>query len=246
MKFFSTMLVRIALALPLLLLGCAGQPTANGDFYTVRSGDTLYSLGRAFGQSYHDIAAWNKISDKDEIQVGQVLRIRPSVTAPVTSGTGDTRVAARKSAPAKRKAAQDGDGASDPQPPEAPAAGELASMNWMWPAQGRATAASGHNLKGIDIAGTAGQPVWASAAGKVTYAGHGIRGYGDLIIIKHSRSLLSVYAHNKAIMVTEGQTVNRGQQIAQMGDTDSSTVKLYFEIRGNGKPLNTLAILPKQ
>lgn len=246
MKTLSTILAAIALALPLLLLGCAGQPGANGDFYTVKSGDTLYSLGRAFGQSYHDIARWNNISDKDEIQVGQVLRVRPPANnAPVTSANGEARGAARNAAASKRKSA-DSDAGNDPQPPEVPSAGELASMNWMWPAQGHATAASGHNLKGIDIAGSAGQPVWAAAAGKVTYAGHGIRGYGNLIIIKHSRSLLSVYAHNKAIMVTEGQTVNRGQQIAQMGDSDSSTVKLYFEIRGNGKPLNTLSILPKQ
>ena len=245
MKFFSTLLPTAALALPLLLLGCAGQSTTNGDFYTVKSGDTLYSLGRTFGQSYHDIARWNKLSDKDEIQVGQVLRVRPPANAPVTSATAEARGSGRNAVASKRKPA-DGEASNDPQPPEAPAAGELASMNWMWPAQGRATAASGHNLKGIDIAGSAGQPVWAAAAGKVTYAGHGIRGYGNLIIIKHSRSLLSVYAHNKAIMVTEGQTVNRGQQIAQMGDTDSSTVKLYFEIRGNGKPLNTMAILPKQ
>jgi len=228
-------------ALAALLLGCAGQPQANGDFYTVRSGDTLYSLGRAFGQSYHDIASWNKISDKDAIEVGQVLRIRPP-----TSVSGESKTAARRVLPPRRKPAPDSDSKSDPEPPEAPAAGELASMNWMWPAQGHGTAASGHNLKGIDIAGSAGQPVWAAAEGKVTYAGHGIRGYGNLIIIKHSRSLLSVYAHNKTIMVTEGQSVNRGQQIAQMGDTDSSGVKLYFEIRANGKPINPLPLLPKQ
>jgi len=237
-KRFSLLAFLMSAALTALLLGCAGQPQANGDFYTVRSGDTLYSLGRAFGQSYHDIASWNKISDKDAIEVGQVLRIRP----PVAGSDGKSAAVARRAAPPRRKAAPE----SDPEPPEAPVAGELASMNWMWPAQGHGTAASGHNLKGIDIAGSAGQPVWAAAEGKVTYAGHGIRGYGNLIIIKHSRSLLSVYAHNKTIMVTEGQSVNRGQQIAQMGDTDSTGVKLYFEIRANGKPINPLPLLPKQ
>ena len=226
-----------ATLLSLLLLGCAGQPIANGDFYTVRSGDTLYSLGRAFGQSHLDLVRWNKLADKDQIEVGQVLRIRPPVSV---------QRAAHEAAPARKPAAVGRrEAASDPQPPEAPVAGELASMHWQWPAHGRATAASGRNLKGIDIAGVAGQPVWASAAGKVTYAGHGIRGYGNLIIIKHSRSLLSVYAHNKSIMVTEGQSVNRGQQIAQMGQSDSNTVKLYFEIRGNGKPINPLPLLPK-
>ena len=87
--------------------------------------------------------------------------------------------------------------------------------------------------------------MWAAEAGKVTYAGRGIRGYGNMIIVKHSRTLLSVYAHNKSIMVKEGQTVNRGQQIAEMGDTDSRTVKLYFEIRSNGKALNPVPLLPK-
>lgn len=223
----------LAALLSALLLACSGQPVANGDFYTVRSGDTLYALGRAFGQSYHDIAVWNKISDKDDIVVGQVLRIKPPAAGLRTAASS-----AGQSAAARKPQ-------NEPQPPEAPVAGELTSMNWVWPAQGRVTLASGHNLKGIDIAGASGQPVRASAAGKVSYAGHGIRGYGNLIIIKHSRSLLSVYAHNKTIMVSEGQSVNRGQQIAQMGDSDSSTVKLYFEIRGNGKPFNPLSVLPK-
>lgn len=226
-----------------MLAACAVQPQANGDFYTVKSGDTLYALGRAFGQDYHAIAAWNKISDKDGITVGQVLRIRPPTGA--QAAANDDK-AAGKRAPRKPMAAPKAVPKADPEPPEPPAAGELAGMNWMWPAQGRASAASGHNLKGVDIVGTAGEPIWAAASGKVTYAGHGIRGYGNLIIIKHSRGVLSVYAHNKTIMVTEGQSVNRGQQIAQMGDTDSSVVKLYFEIRGNGKPVNPLPLLPKQ
>lgn len=232
LRYFSPLL------LALLLGACASPPQANGDFYTVRNGDTLYSLGRAFGQDYHDIAAWNRLSDKDDIRVGQVLRVRPptqvSRSAPVSSKSTPPRKPVTQAKPA------------DPEPPEAPVAGEVASMHWMWPAQGQVVANADRNQKGISIAGSAGQPVWASAAGKVTYAGHGIRGYGNMIIIKHSRTLLSVYAHNKAIMVTEGQTVNRGQQIAQMGNSDSSSVKLYFEIRGNGKPLSPLPLLPKQ
>ena len=100
------------------------------------------------------------------------------------------------------------------------------------------------SLKGIDIAGTAGQPVAASAGGKVVYAGTGLRGYGKLIIIKHNGTFLSAYAHNRDILVKEGQQVVRGQKIAEMGNTDADQVKLHFEIRRHGKPVDPLRYLP--
>jgi lipoprotein NlpD len=235
----------LAMVMASLLTACAGPPQADGDFYTVRSGDTLYSLGRAFAQDHRDIARWNRISDQDDIRVGQVLRIRPPATVSRSAAASSESASPRRSSSAARKPAAK-PREPDPEPPEAPAAGEVAGMHWMWPAQGHVVANTVRNQKGVSIAGNSGQPVWASAGGKVTYAGHGIRGYGNMIIIKHSRTLLSVYAHNKSIMVTEGQTVNRGQQIAEMGSSDSSSVKLYFEIRGNGKPINPLPLLPKQ
>jgi lipoprotein NlpD len=237
----------LALTTAVLLTACAGPPQADGDFYTVRSGDTLYSLGRAFGQDHRDLARWNQISDRDDIRVGQVLRIRPPATVSRSAAASSEHAAPRRVAPApapRKSTAKPRE--PDPEPPEAPATGEVAGMHWMWPAQGHVVTNSGRNQKGVSIAGNSGQPVWASAGGKVTYAGRGIRGYGNMIIIKHSRTLLSVYAHNKSIMVTEGQTVNRGQQIAEMGNSDSSSVRLYFEIRGNGKPINPLPLLPKQ
>jgi len=203
-------------------------------------------LGRAFGQNYRDLAAWNKISDKDDIEVGQVLRIRPPPSvAPISRArparpTESTAARERKAAEAKKDAASEAQATA-----AAPSAAEAGQLNWMWPAQGKLSPTTDRNLKGIDIVGTTGQPIWAAEAGKVTYAGRGIRGYGNMIIVRHSRTLLSVYAHNKSIMVKEGQTVNRGQQIAEMGDTDSSTVKLYFEIRSNGKPINPTPLLPK-
>ncbi|MFL9881221.1 peptidoglycan DD-metalloendopeptidase family protein [Herbaspirillum rhizosphaerae] len=242
MRRFSCVLLAV------LLTACAGAPQADGDFYTVRRGDTLIALGRAFGQNYRDLAAWNKISDKDDIEVGQVLRIRPLPSgAPISrarpahstesGATASAVVRERRAAEAKKDASS---GAS-----AAPSVAEAERLNWMWPAQGKLSPTTDRNLKGIDIVGTSSQPIWAAEAGKVTYAGRGIRGYGNMIIIRHSRTLLSVYAHNKSIMVKEGQTVNRGQQIAEMGDTDSSTVKLYFEIRSNGKPINPTPLLPK-
>lgn len=120
-------------------------------------------------------------------------------------------------------------------------------LSWMWPSDGKivATFDEGKN-KGIDIAGRAGQQVMAAGTGKVMYAGSGIRGYGNLVIVKHSNSLLSAYAHNRSIVVKEGQNVNKGQVIAEMGDSDSDSVKLHFEIRQQGKPVDPSRFLPKR
>ena len=118
-------------------------------------------------------------------------------------------------------------------------------LSWMWPSDGKivATFDEGKN-KGIDIAGRAGQQVMAAGSGKVMYAGSGIRGYGNLVIVKHSNSLLSAYAHNRSIVVKEGQNVSKGQVIAEMGDSDSDSVKLHFEIRQQGKPVDPSRFLP--
>ena len=126
-------------------------------------------------------------------------------------------------------------------------AGDEERLSWIWPADGRivATFDDGRN-KGIDIAGKAGQQVMAAGAGKVMYAGSGIRGYGNLVIVKHSNNLLSAYAHNRAILVKEGQIVTRGQTIAEMGDSDADTVKLHFEIRQQGKPVDPSKFLPSR
>ncbi len=134
--------------------------------------------------------------------------------------------------------------------PAAPAvqlSAEDRELTWIWPADGRvvATFDEGKN-KGIDIAGKPGQHVMAAGAGKVMYAGSGIRGYGNLVIVKHSNSLLSAYAHNRTILVKEGQSVSKGQQIAEMGDSDTDAVKLHFEIRQQGKPVDPSKFLPNR
>lgn len=138
-------------------------------------------------------------------------------------------------------------------PPVAAAAASAAAsaedekLSWMWPSDGRviATFDEGKN-KGVDIAGKAGQQVVAAGAGKVMYAGSGIRGYGNLVIVKHSNSLLSAYAHNRTIVVKEGQSVTKGQMIAEMGDSDADSVKLHFEIRQQGKPVDPSRFLPNR
>jgi len=118
------------------------------------------------------------------------------------------------------------------------------AVTWLWPAEGKITGTFEGGKKGLDIAGKLGQPVLAAASGKVMYAGSGIRGYGNLVIVKHTNNLLSAYAHNKTILVKEGQAVTKGQKIAEMGDSDSDSIKLHFEIRQQGKPVDPSKYLP--
>ena len=131
-------------------------------------------------------------------------------------------------------------------PPSPPAAAD--SLDWGWPAQGKVIAGfnDANGSKGVDIAGTLGQPVVAAAAGKVVYSGSGLRGYGKLVIIKHNATYLSAYAHNSQILVKEGQEVTKGQKIAEMGSTDADRVKLHFEIRKQGKPTDPAKFLPEK
>ena len=133
---------------------------------------------------------------------------------------------------------------ADKNPDAPPFASDDDSIAWVWPADGKVMGGFSETRKGIDIAGKLGQPVLAAGAGKVLYAGSGIRGYGNLVIIKHSNNLLSAYAHNKTIFVKEDQTVAKGQKIAEMGNSDSDVVKLHFEIRQQGKPVDPARFLP--
>ncbi len=137
--------------------------------------------------------------------------------------------------------------AAAPEPrPAAATTTDEGTIDWVWPSSGKVVTGFSDtaNLKGIDIAGKAGQPVIASAAGKVVYAGTGLRGYGKLVIVKHNATFLSAYAHNREILVKEGQQVTKGQKIAEMGNTDTDQVKLHFEIRQRGKPVDPLRFLP--
>jgi lipoprotein NlpD len=124
--------------------------------------------------------------------------------------------------------------------------GDDENLTWIWPADGKIVSHFSDGKKGIDIAGKLGQPILAAGSGKVLYAGSGIRGYGNLVIVKHTNNLLSAYAHNKTIFVKEDQTVNKGQKIAEMGNSDSEMVKLHFEIRQQGKPVDPSKFLPNR
>jgi len=161
---------------------------------------------------------------------------KPATPAPRTEAPAAPAAGPAPEKPAEKPAEKDAPQGEEDDPER---------VEWVWPASGKiiATFGEGGN-KGVDIAGSAGQPVNAAAAGKVVHTGTTLRGYGKLIIIKHNKSYFSVYAHNSQILVKEGQSVVRGQKIAEMGDTDADRVKLHFEIRRLGKPVDPLKYLP--
>jgi lipoprotein NlpD len=175
-----------------------------------------------------------------------------AATKPPSSPPAAPVAAAAAAPPAKPALAQQAK-VEQPKMDAPPAAATLPARSdlakgWVWPARGQLLHAfnAGTNPKGIAIAGDAGQPVFAAAPGKVVYSGSGLRGYGKLIIIKHDDTYLSVYAHNRELLVKEGQRVAQGQKIAEMGNTDADRVALHFEIRKLGKPVDPLQFLPQQ
>ena len=236
----------------------AGKP----GYYTVKPGDTLIRIGLETGQGWKDIARWNNLENPNLIEVGQVLRVTSTVPAPPSAAAAavaaDTGVVTRPVASSSIAPASSASAASAPKAPvsapastasaaSAPAAAPAASpaaagdeeVAFIWPASGALLAGFDEvRNKGYDIAGKAGDPVLAAADGRVVYAGAGLRGYGNLIILKHNNTFLTAYAHNQALLVKEDQTVRRGQKIAEMGNTDADRVKLHFEIRRQGKPVD--------
>jgi len=280
------------------------------DTYTVKKGDTLYSIGLEFGYDYKEIAEFNQINAPYPIRIGQILKFKPvAVTENTENSDGVTTVpfgddsapitaknpvpnTASPNAPSgatilnspKANRTPYSDAAFEKPmpaiiapktptvkvpaavtPPEDKSIAKLPSENknldsknevaakyetaesvdWSWPHTGKVV--NGFNEasnKGLDIAGNLGQSVLAAAAGKVIYSGSDLRGYGKLVIIKHNPLYLSVYAHNSLIVVKEGQLVNRGQKIAEMGNSESNSVKLHFEIRRQGKSVDPKLYLP--
>jgi lipoprotein NlpD len=222
-------------------------------YYTVKPGDTLLRIALEEGQSHKDITRWNALADPNKIEVGQVLRVVPpqvfaavAVSKPVTSSVVTaTPVAAApvKAASAPVAASSEPTVAAAPVP--APVAVGEDDLGWIWPSKGSVLAGFDEvKNKGLDIGGNLGDPVLAAAQGKVVYAGSGLRGYGNLIILKHDNTYLSAYAHNQKLLVKEDQTVSKGQKIAEMGNSDADRVKLHFEVRKQGKPVDPSKYLP--
>ena len=223
----------------------AGKP----GYYTVKPGDTLLRIGLDTGQNFRDIVRWNNLENPNLIEVGQVLRIvAPSidntlvVTRPVISGSAVTTTAAAPLRPASAASAPAIASAAVSSPQPAATEDDIA---WIWPAQGKLIAGFDDvKNKGFDIEGKAGDPIIAAGDGRVVYAGAGLRGYGNLIILKHNNTFLTAYAHNQTLLVKEDQSVKKGQKIAEMGNSDADRVKLHFEIRRQGKPVDPARYLP--
>ena len=273
--------------------------TSASDSYTVKRGDTLYSIALDNGHDYREIAAWNGLSDPNVIREGQVLTMKPPPSdvqvRPIGNASGvqvrPLGSAEKPAAPGEKPGVPAGDSlvtepkavklpyseenlalltkprvapttepkpatpppqvaSAPPAPQPAPQAsadksGDAEAVEWSWPTGGRVLAPfSDPSNKGLDLAGRKGDAVQASAPGRVVYIGEGLRGYGKLVIIKHNDTFLSAYAHNDTILVKEGQTVTRGQKIAEVGSTGTDQTKLHFEIRRQGKPVDPMKFLP--
>ncbi|HET6599891.1 MAG TPA: peptidoglycan DD-metalloendopeptidase family protein [Burkholderiaceae bacterium] len=228
----------------------AGKP----GYYTARPGDTLIRIALETGQNWRDLAKWNKLDNPNVVEVGQVLRVIPpgvdpngASARPIASAKVEVRPLDAKGATASGAAASSAPVAAAPPAAPEPKVARTGDddINWAWPAAGKVLSPYDENkTKGLSIGGKAGDPVYAAADGRVVYAGAGLRGYGNLVIIKHNPTYLTAYAHNKVLLVKDDQAVRRGQQIAEMGSTDSDHVNLHFEIRKKGKPIDPAKLLP--
>jgi len=210
----------------------AGKP----GYYTVQRGDTLTRIALDHGHSWRDLASWNSLPNAHLIEVGQVLRVAsPSATVESSGVVVQPLGVSAEAATAPKPVAT---------PTPAPSANDE-GLGFAWPASGSVIGGFDEaKNKGLDIGGKAGDPVQAAADGQVVYAGAGLRGYGNLIILKHNNTFLTAYAHNQALLVKEDQKVRKGQKIAEMGKTDADRVKLHFEIRRQGKPVDPAKYLP--
>lgn len=216
--------------------GGSSEPAPPG-YYRVKRGDTLARIALDHGQSPRDVAQWNNLSNPNQIEVGDLILVKPpagsksavklapkTITNIETPKTDAPKVDASKVDVAKPDASKEM--VAEP------------GIRLSWPAKGKVTDDFSDKTKGIDIAGKLGDPVTAASGGNVVYAGNSLRGYGNLVIIKHDNTYLTAYAHNRTLLVKEGDIVKKGQKIAEMGDTDTNAVKLHFELRVNGKPVN--------
>lgn len=226
--------IAFCLTMVLLLAGCSGSKSSNpgsysGSVYTVKRGDTLYRISRMTGTSVSELARMNGISAPYTIEIGQRLKVK---------GAASGKSSASKTAKVTPSSAV-------PQSSWPP----VGQRCWRWPASGkvimRYSTSDGGN-KGIDIAASRGTPVYAAGAGRVVYVGSQLRGYGNLIMIKHSEDYITAYAHNDQLLVSNGQSIKIGQKIATMGNSDADSVRLHFQIRYRATAIDPLRYLPPQ
>ncbi len=214
-----------ALAILSLVAACASRPAWEPDQHIVRSGETLYSIAWRYDKNPADVARWNRLGSGSLIYPGQVILLSP----PAGGVSQPAQTTQRRSTKPLPKI-----------PAQAP-------PPWAWPTKGRINVAFGGKPgtgTGVLINGRIGQPIQAAASGRVVYAGSGLIGYGQLIIIKHNDTYLSAYGYNASLLVKEGDKIRKGQRIATMGEGPERKARLHFEIRRNGNPVNPQQYLP--
>jgi lipoprotein NlpD len=226
-------------------------PGGSADIRVVRRGDTLYRIATESGVSPGELAAWNNITPPYLLRPGQRLRMAPPPASGADESATDDRPSkmSKPDASIKPSVPATSSPAQEPAPPKTrPATKQTVPRDtgatWGWPTQGAVLTRFGSS-KGIDIGGKPGQPIHASGDGRVVYQGSGLRGYGELIIVKHNAEFLSAYAHCRKTYVKEGDVVKKGQRIAEMGSSGTDRPKLHFEIRYRGTPVDPLVYLPK-
>ncbi|NYT66671.1 peptidoglycan DD-metalloendopeptidase family protein [Alcaligenaceae bacterium] len=207
------------------------MPSATGS-YVIKPGDTLYKVAQAHGMDANALMRLNNITDPTQLRPGQVLRLDSTTSLPTPTGPA-TPVAIEPVPPV-----------TPIEPVNTAPAGDANLISWAWPASGKIIQSFNATTKGIDIEGDTGAPVHAAADGKVMYAGNGVRGLGNLILLGHSDGFITAYANNQSLLVKTGEQIKKGAQIATIGQTDTTSPRLHFEIRRRGTPVNPLSYLP--
>jgi lipoprotein NlpD len=245
-KRTSRKLILATLVASAVLAGCAGrgtqapvtdmsqgatEPAPASGTYIVRPGDTLYKIAQAHNMELSELIRLNNITDPSQLRPNQVLRLDGSTPAPATPVPGPaTPVPVTPVKPVE--------------PVSTVRASDANVISWGWPASGKIIQNFNANTKGIDIEGNVGDPVLAAADGKVMYAGNGVRGLGNLILLGHSNGFITAYAHNQSLLVKTGDQIKKGAKIAAIGQTDTTSPRLHFEIRRRGTPVNPMSYLP--
>jgi lipoprotein NlpD len=256
MKYVKPVLLRRSSAIVLcalaLLSGCANQSgnrapvtdlngasTSVARTYVIKPGDTINKIARANGVDEATILRLNKLVNPNRLIAGQTLKL--------SEGSEPSSAAPRPTNTSKPEARPLDATSSSPQASETitPAA-DAGLISWGWPAKGKVIQGFTQTTKGIDIAGNAGDAIEAAANGKVMYSGNGVRGLGNLIIVNHDNGFITAYAHNRTLLVKAGQDVKKGAKIAEMGQTDAASVRLHFEVRRQGTPVDPLQYLPSR
>lgn len=265
---FSSLFSVVFFCSALLLQACGGQTSlapvskhasaakhSSAKIHKVRRGETLYSIAFQYGKDYRSLARWNGIRAPYTIFVGQKIRLKGSKKRVVASSKSSKKTEVRrkaskttikKSSNSLKKNKKSVKKKTKTSSKKGLIKGKI---KWRWPAKGmivKKFSRKSATQKGLDISGRLGQTIQATAAGRIVYSGSGLRGYGRLIIIKHNERFLSAYAHNRKLLVKEGQQVKQGQRIAEMGRSGTDRVKLHFEIRSDGNPVDPLRYLPKR